>query len=80
MPTHMPTDTKLQEAITKIIANTGERTYKRVPQAEQIERNKQIILMYAEGKTLSQIASVVGVTRARAHQIIQEAIKNHQKN
>lgn len=74
----MPTDTQLQEAITKIIANTGERTYKRLPQSEQIIRDKQIILMYADKKSLAEIGRHFGITRARAHQIIKQAIKKHQ--
>lgn len=75
----MSTDTQTEEAITKIIANMGQRTYTRIPQAEQIERNKKIILMYADGKSLATIGKELGITRARAHQIIKEAIKKHTK-
>lgn len=75
----MNTDTEVQEAVEKIIANTGERTYKRLPQSEQITRDKEIIIMYADGKTLATIAKHFGLTRGRCHQIIQQAVKNHQK-
>ncbi len=68
----------LDQALDTIIANKALRTYKKLPPAEQKERDEQIIVMYAEGKSYGQIANVLDISRMRVCQIVQQYIKEHQ--